>query len=255
MTPAKIGIYTGADHVAFHYCGGMLLSLKIANDLALPVTFIDFGLSEDQRRAIEASGLVSEVIDIYPLISDSIRGLERRARERNAPKAIHLARTMRKLGIFKDNRYDQFLWCDIDTLWFGKVSEVVSVVPDGKIRAGRVKRQDYIASHVADIDGSNAQVAQEIGRLLCIKEPFSSFNSGVFQVSRNTATQLMDGSDEFIRDYGLSLFGDQAFINLVGAAQGWEILPFGETVNFAVTADPHGRASLIPRQWLPADVL
>jgi hypothetical protein len=39
MTKTTAGIYTGADHVAFHYCGGMLLSLRRANDMGLPVTF------------------------------------------------------------------------------------------------------------------------------------------------------------------------------------------------------------------------
>jgi hypothetical protein len=37
MTKTTAGIYTGADHVAFHYCEGMLLSLRRANDMGLPV--------------------------------------------------------------------------------------------------------------------------------------------------------------------------------------------------------------------------
>lgn len=107
------GIFTGSNDVTFHFLVGMLRSLRVYNDLDLPVIVLDFGMSSAQRELILSSGWrIERAVASDPLLLDA----QARLQKRHGDKGKHLGRILSKLFLCEQPFFDRFVWIDADTI-------------------------------------------------------------------------------------------------------------------------------------------
>jgi hypothetical protein len=229
---STLAIYTGSNDVAFHFAMPMLKSLRLHNDLGLPVIFFDFGMSTAQRSAVAAIVGAESVVRAANY-TDRFTGLAGRMKDSQGILGVHLARTMKKVAILECGRYDNFVWLDADTIILEPLSRFVPAAPYGEIWAQRISRSG-IESQLTASEGTQA-AANALAERMRLSGKHANINSGVFAMSAAAAARLVTNHADFlIGQYGQYLFGDQSFINLAAWAEGIEMRELDPRVNVCV---------------------
>lgn len=222
------GIYTGANDVAFHFVEAMLRSLRVFNDLDLPVIVYDFGMSSGQRRQLEAGGW--ETMDATA-VSPSIATALERVRTRYGDKGKHLARLYSKLVLYERCDFDEYLWLDADTIMLAPISSWLPNQLGDFIWAQRFARGPLAQQMQAD---TPPDIVDSIRSRLGIEGERLHLNSGVVAATFETVRALQVHAPYLVGELGEFInFADQGFLNIAAWAEGIAYKELSPRVNMA----------------------
>lgn len=227
-------IFTGADTNHMPYLRGMLASLEVMNDLALPVFVMNFGFTSDDLAEIGRDYPFAKIVEINAIDADI-------AKMKQAPGVAliegigYVLGTMRKLELANYDFAPYFLWLDADTLVFQPISTWLPEPRPNTIFGNRQSKRE-LAFQFRD---RNPLVREALSQHLQTQHgpdvSQSCINSGVVLADRAYYAELVQWAlDRFLIPFGPYLMGDQAVLNVAMALRGEKAPTFPPHVNVSV---------------------